>query len=209
MYARTHKENEVIRQRMQNLPENGIMEINPATSSSAAGIATPLEIQVAASTPDIAGDVEGRLNIANTSSENEDDSSMEDISSETSQDEDEIVPDNRIRQLPTGLCYDDRMRYHAEVSSVLEASLHPEDPRRIYAIFKELVDAGLVAGDSFAKHIVDQPLYRIKAREATRDECCLVHTQAHWDFISSLPGQLEYTLVRCGCLQEQIGVTMN
>ncbi|RMZ88982.1 hypothetical protein DV736_g3779, partial [Chaetothyriales sp. CBS 134916] len=91
-----------------------------------------------------------------------------------------------VSSLPTGLCYDERMRYHSEVSATTGENVHPEDPRRIYFIFKELKEAGLVAdGDDKSNVVVRQPLLRIDAREATEAECCLVHTQAHYDFVKS------------------------
>ena len=88
-----------------------------------------------------------------------------------------------IIQLPSGLCYDDRMRYHAEVAAT--SDFHPEDPRRIYYIFKELCAAGLVDDPSAERPIVPQPLQRIDARPATRAEILEVHTGVHWDFVHS------------------------
>jgi histone deacetylase 6 len=94
------------------------------------------------------------------------------------------------KELPTGLCYDDRMRFHAEVASTSENSLHPEDPRRIFYIFKELSEAGLVADSKNQRPLVPQPLLRIDAREATEAECCLVHTPDHYAFVRATAGMI-------------------
>ncbi|KZF20599.1 Arginase/deacetylase [Xylona heveae TC161] len=91
--------------------------------------------------------------------------------------------------LPTGLCYDVRMRFHAEVKPVQEH--HPEDPRRIVYIYNELCQAGLVQDPSAPcppagnLPLGGETLYRIPAREATPDEICLVHTQTHYAFVQS------------------------
>lgn len=95
-----------------------------------------------------------------------------------------------VSKLPTGLCYDDRMRFHSEVSAPTGDSVHPEDPRRIYYIYKELCEAGLVENDEKHPPLVDPPLKRINAREATREEICLVHTGPHYDFVQKTSGKL-------------------
>jgi len=81
------------------------------------------------------------------------------------------------------------MRYHAEVSALSAEAVHPEDPRRIYYIFKELCEAGLVVAKGYSL-MVDQPLLRIDAREATREEIELVHTAEHYDFVRRTAGKL-------------------
>ncbi|KAK0817700.1 Histone deacetylase hda1 [Friedmanniomyces endolithicus] len=86
----------------------------------------------------------------------------------------------------TGLVYDVRMRFHVEPVPN-EADMHPEDPRRIHAIFEAFVHAGLAwtktgSGDGPTKFHMG----RIDAREATKEEVCLVHTVKHWDFIQTL-----------------------
>ena len=93
-----------------------------------------------------------------------------------------------ISTLRTGLCYDTRMRFHCELSpSRNQSDYHPEDPRRIYHIFRGLCDAGLVE-DPTTKQIVPKPLYRISARYATKSEICLVHDRAHFDNIATTRG---------------------
>ena len=110
-----------------------------------------------------------------------------DTPSESSGDELETLP--RPYPLPfstlcTGLCYDVRMRYHCELDPPKERlDYHPEDPRRIFHIFRELCEAGLVDDPLSTRPLVDKPLMRIPARYATIEEICLVHTRAHYDFI--------------------------
>lgn len=137
-------------------------------------------------TPDMSGDLDHRLKIE-TSEEEYEDSLLSDTSSEA----DEIPKSQRglpVSQLPTGLCYDDRMRYHAEVAATSGENVHPEDPRRIYYIYKELCEAGLVDDKKYPP-MVKMPLLRIDAREATRDECLLVHTRDHYEFVKSTAGK--------------------
>lgn len=93
--------------------------------------------------------------------------------------------------LPTGLCYDVRMRYHCELDPPKQRlDFHPEDPRRIYFIYKELCKAGLVDDILSTQPLVDTPLHRIPARNATQAEICLVHDKKHFDFIESTKGIL-------------------
>lgn len=116
-------------------------------------------------------------------SASEDDIDDVESTDESSIDETPFVPRGLPRRsLPTGLCYDERMRYHAEVSALSAEAVHPEDPRRIYYIFKELCEAGLVVAKGYDV-MVEQPLLRIDAREATMEEITLVHTDAHYDFV--------------------------
>lgn len=91
--------------------------------------------------------------------------------------------------LPTGLCYDVRMRYHCELDPPKQRlDFHPEDPRRIYHIYRELCQAGLYKDPQFNVPIVEKPLQRIQARNATPSEICLVHTPAHYNFVESTAG---------------------
>lgn len=89
--------------------------------------------------------------------------------------------------LPTGLCYDVRMRYHCEIQPTTE--VHPEDPRRIYYIHRELCKAGLVDDPSSTRPLVDQPLLNIPAREATKSEITLIHSPKHYEFVKSTQGE--------------------
>ncbi|OJJ32761.1 hypothetical protein ASPWEDRAFT_42791 [Aspergillus wentii DTO 134E9] len=85
--------------------------------------------------------------------------------------------------LQSGICYDVQMRYHCEVRPT--ADVHPEDPRRIYFIYKELCRAGLVDDVESSRPLVAHPLKRIDARNATEAEISLVHTTDHFAFVES------------------------
>jgi len=143
------------------------------------------------STPGITGEMNERLVIVSTSGDDDGDDEVDSLLDEesvTSEGEEAGFYGLPISSLPTGLCYDDRMRYHAEVASTSETDMHPEDPRRIYYIFKELTEAGLAEDPKIKRTLVPQPLLRIDAREATREECLLVHTPEHYDFVKSTRG---------------------
>ena len=62
--------------------------------------------------------------------------------------------------LPTGVCYDGRMRFHTELDPPKDRSeYHPEDPRRIFWIFRTLCEAGLIDNKEFAvEPLVPNPL---------------------------------------------------
>jgi histone deacetylase 6 len=96
-----------------------------------------------------------------------------------------------VASLATGLCYDIRMRYHCEVRPAAE--VHPEDPRRIYYIYKEICRAGLIEDlDIVAapRMLAPMPLKRIDVRNATREEVELVHTDEHYQFVSDTQSML-------------------
>ncbi|KAL7624472.1 Histone deacetylase hda1 [Parahypoxylon ruwenzoriense] len=112
--------------------------------------------------------------------------------SELSSDTDVLIKTMRRRGLlPTGCCYDDRMKLHAN-ADFGPSPHHPEDPRRIEEIMKIFKKAGLVyAGpDSELVDILsDTPtkyMWRIPARPATKQEICTVHTSRHYDWVQSL-----------------------
>jgi histone deacetylase 6 len=106
---------------------------------------------------------------------------------------DPVLPYSSSR---TGLVYDPRMRFHTELGAT-EDDIHPEDPRRIYEIYRELVLAGLVETDT-SNSVTDsddsgssvcyprQRLLRINSRLASAAEICLVHTQAHYEWVEGL-----------------------
>jgi histone deacetylase 6 len=102
-----------------------------------------------------------------------------------------IPPKPRSSILPyatnkTGLLYDSRMRFHAELPDMdLIDDIHPEDPRRIHSIYEELRRAGLVATSDFDEDQEDK-CWRIMARFATRPEILLIHTEEHYAFVESL-----------------------
>ena len=90
-----------------------------------------------------------------------------------------------LSTLPTGLCYDVRMRYHCELDPPKQSrDFHPEDPRRIFKIYKELCMAGLVNDPMLNNgNLIPNPLLRINARDVSESEVCLVHDKKHWDFM--------------------------
>ncbi|KAL6720242.1 Histone deacetylase hda1 [Lecanora helva] len=103
--------------------------------------------------------------------------------------------------LPTILCYDVRMRYHCELDPPKQRlDYHPEDPRRIFKIYKELCIAGLVK-DEFLNTgtVIPNPLMTIPAREVTEAEVCLVHDKKHFDFMQSTASKDDdYTMLGRG-----------
>lgn len=89
--------------------------------------------------------------------------------------------------LKTGLVYDVRMRYHAKIfTSYFEyIDPHPEDPRRIYRIYKKLAEAGLIQDTSLSGSEELGPLMeKIPIREARTEEILEVHSPEHLKFIS-------------------------
>jgi len=175
----------------------------------------PLEFQSAdqtsRSTSVLANDVAGHLNISISHSDEDRDELADDDCESKSVIRSDPLP---YSKLPSGLCYDVRMRYHCELEPLpdeegyipgADPDLHPEDPRRIWSIFRELCHAGLVDDQMSIYGIVKSPLTRIDARYATRAEICLVHTRDHYDFVESLQGGLSVTISRL--LRPQADVT--
>jgi histone deacetylase 6 len=97
-----------------------------------------------------------------------------------------------IASSQSGIVYDPRMRFHTEKDIEEDEDIHPEDPRRIWEIFTELKNAGLVEDDGVEtdKQLVPFKLYRINARFAEPAEICLVHSQRHFDWMAGLAGKL-------------------
>ncbi|KOS18449.1 Histone deacetylase clr3 [Escovopsis weberi] len=93
--------------------------------------------------------------------------------------------------LPTGCCYDDRMKLHMN-ADFSPNTHHPEDPRRIHEIFKAFKKMGLVYTGPEAelpRIMADCPtkyMWRIAARPATRDEICLAHSPDHFAWVERL-----------------------
>lgn len=85
----------------------------------------------------------------------------------------------------TGLVYDVRMRFHVEAIPSDTTDIHPEDPRRIHAIFESFVNAGLAWREG-CEGPSDYYMGRIDVRKVTKDEVCLVHSEGHWNWIQSL-----------------------
>ena len=111
----------------------------------------------------------------------------------------------------TGLVYDAQMRFHAELNSD-EDDIHPEDPRRIWEIYNELVKAGLVDDDQAPTEYSSKPfkLWRIPVRLAEASEVYLVHKPELYEWVASLRGKpitsSFYTMPKL--TTEQSGATM-
>lgn len=104
----------------------------------------------------------------------------------------QVVPSTKPQlfytNLKTGIAYDVRMRYHAKIfTSYFEyIDPHPEDPRRIYRIYKILAEAGLIQDSSLSGSDDIGPLMvKIPVREATSEEILQVHTEQHLKYIES------------------------
>ncbi len=127
-----------------------------------------------------------------------DDLDLPDSTEPTSRDESQPTSEStkaavaRKSNLPTGCCYDDRMKLHANADFSANPH-HPEDPRRIEAIMTEFKNAGLIyTGGSTAqlaailKESPNQWMWRITARHAKQAEICTVHTAAHFEWVRAL-----------------------
>ena len=117
--------------------------------------------------------------------------STEDSEQPESQQEEELEPSPRRFDLPTGCCYDARMKMHAN-ADFSQSPHHPEDPRRIEAIFQEFRRGGLIFDGSDAelhtalKLSPTKWMWRISAREATMAEICTAHTASHFEWVHML-----------------------
>ncbi|KAK8094738.1 histone deacetylase A [Apiospora hydei] len=108
-------------------------------------------------------------------------------------DEDAFLRNNMTRRalLPTGCCYDPRMKLHAN-ADFGPSPHHPEDPRRIEEIMKMLKKAGLVYNgpdtdlQDILRNTPTKYMWRIPARYATRQEICTMHTPQHYDWVEDL-----------------------
>jgi histone deacetylase 6 len=100
----------------------------------------------------------------------------------------------------TGLVYDPRMRFHTELEIDEDEEIHPEDPRRIYEIYNDLVQAGLVVveGQEVDERLKPYKLIRIPTREAEAGEICLVHSRRHYDWMTTLKATPKEELVLMG-----------
>ncbi|KAI1656495.1 putative histone deacetylase A [Daldinia decipiens] len=114
-----------------------------------------------------------------------------DENEEFSETDETIKSMRRLGMLPTGCCYDDRMKLHAN-ADFGPSPHHPEDPRRIEEIMKMFKKAGLVftGPDSDLLDILREAptkyMWRIPARPATKQEICTVHTPRHYDWVQNL-----------------------
>ena len=101
-------------------------------------------------------------------------------------------PTPYLSELPTGFCYDVRMRYHCELENPKDRrDYHPEDPRRIFEIYREFCVAGLVDDKLLGSGaLVSRPLRQIDVREVTEEEVELVHDKKHWDAMAQTPSKI-------------------
>lgn len=157
--------------------------------------------QIPRSASDFTKNVAGNLDISASKfqEESDDELSLDNTENRSGSHSDPLP----YSKLPTGLCYDVRMRYHCELEPLPEEDgyidgedpdLHPEDPRRIWAIYRELCHAGLVEDKMSAYGVVRNPLARIEARYASPAEICLIHTASHYRFVERLKGEYLYKL---------------
>jgi histone deacetylase 6 len=123
--------------------------------------------------------------------EDMDPSTSQESSQPESQEAEVDEPSPRRYHLPTGCCYDARMKMHAN-ADFSQSPHHPEDPRRIEAIFQEFRRAGLIyeGGDTeLVEELKNSPnkwMWRIGAREATMAEICTAHTASHFEWVRNL-----------------------
>ncbi|ODV62666.1 histone deacetylase HDA1 ASCRUDRAFT_32334 [Ascoidea rubescens DSM 1968] len=100
-----------------------------------------------------------------------------------------VSPKLSYTPLKTGFCYDVRMRYHAKLFTSYYEYIdpHPEDPRRIYRIYKILVENGLINDPSLSGNSDDfgELMVKIPVREATAEEILLVHSSDLFKFLES------------------------
>ncbi|KAG5438180.1 hypothetical protein PCANB_003031 [Pneumocystis canis] len=127
------------------------------------------------------GEVEEKISSFSTKYQNENRDFIVPVNLHSMNEQSSIKEKKKYKfKLKTGLCYDVRMRFHATINPV---DFHPEDPRRIYRIYKEIADSGLIeyCGWSCSDSDENEVMKRISARELTREEALLVHTVNHWD----------------------------
>ncbi|KAG4030058.1 hypothetical protein MFRU_013g00820 [Monilinia fructicola] len=111
--------------------------------------------------------------------------------SSSSSEDMKIIATPRQAYLPTGCCYDDRMKLHAS-GDFSDNGPHPEDPRRIESIMRAFKNAGLLYTgnvENLEKILVEAPnkyMCRIAAREATKAEICTMHTAMHYEWVQAL-----------------------
>lgn len=174
-------------------PLDGLDDDAPNSATEAGSVVVKLEPQDAAPTPqpqELNGTAQAENNVGPENLAGSADSNG--VKRPKTESAIVVVPHKKpelfYRPLKTGLVYDVRMRYHAKIfTSYFEyIDPHPEDPRRIYRIYKKLAEAGLVLDKSLSGTEDIGPLMvKIPIREATADEILEVHTEEHLKFIES------------------------
>jgi len=121
-----------------------------------------------------------------------------------------VYPEHFRRRglLPTGCCYDDRMKLHANADFGPNPH-HPEDPSRIEHIMQTFKKAGLVFTGSdaeLARIIKTEPtkyMWRIPARPATKEEICMVHHPRHYLWVEELSRKSTQELRHLSAIMDQ------
>ncbi|KAK4171349.1 putative histone deacetylase A [Triangularia setosa] len=110
--------------------------------------------------------------------------------------------------LPTGCCYDDRMKLHANADFGPNPH-HPEDPSRIEVIMRIFKQNGLLFMGSDAD-LIDvlnnrptQYMWRIPAREATEEEIRTVHRVEHFNWVKALSTKSTHELRQISAMMDQ------
>ncbi|CEI62974.1 Histone deacetylase clr3 [Fusarium venenatum] len=135
----------------------------------------------------------GSYQTRNTSIDDDDTTSEDPYEADVDPEPQDITFDQMRRRglLPTGCCYDDRMKLHMN-ADFSPNTHHPEDPRRIHEIFKAFKKVGLVYTGPEAelprimRECPTRYMWRIPARAATREEICLAHSAEHFDWVEGL-----------------------
>lgn len=108
-------------------------------------------------------------------------------------------PNLRYIPLKTGLCYDVRMRYHAKIFTSYYEYIdpHPEDPRRIYRIYKILAEEGLITDPTLSgSDDIGDLMVKIPVREASEEEILQVHTKEHLNFLKETTSMTKEQLLK-------------
>ena len=112
---------------------------------------------------------------------------------ETDMDPDSLALEQSRRRglLPTGVCYDVRMKMHMN-ADFSPGAHHPEDPRRVHEIFEAFKRTGLIYtgpeedAARILKEVPTRYMWRIPVRMATREEICLAHSADHLAWVEKI-----------------------
>lgn len=105
-----------------------------------------------------------------------------------------------VRSHTSGICYDARMRFHAVINPIDD---HPEDPRRIYRIYRAIEEAGLTSIAALTAQGT-RSLRRIPVREVLRDEVLLVHDLDHWESMLATANMSYDQLIKLGTISDSV-----
>lgn len=100
----------------------------------------------------------------------------------------------------SGLCYDARMRFHAVINPIDD---HPEDPRRIYHIYRAIENAGLTSISALTAG-GRRALKRIPVRQVQKDEVLLVHDLNHWESMLATANMSYDQLSKLGAISDSV-----